>query len=75
MTIDQLKALAGDQPFRPFVLETIGGNRIGVPSAGAIVFPPPELPYKFDLIFIYASDGLVHHITAEGINSYAFAST
>jgi hypothetical protein len=74
MNIDQLKALAADKPFRPFVLEIIGANRIGVSSVGAIVFPPLDLPYKFDLIFVYASDGLVHHVTVEGINSYAYTS-
>lgn len=71
MTIEQLKALAHDQPFRPFTVETIGGNRIGVPRADAIIFPPEGLAHKFDLIFIYAADGLVHHVTTEGINSYA----
>jgi len=68
MNIEQLKALAADKPFRPFELETIGGNYIRINASWRLVFPPSP---EFDLIFIYASDGVVHHITADGINSYS----
>lgn len=68
MTISQLKALAEDKPFRAFILETIGGNHLLVSDAWRMVLPPSP---EFDLIFIYGTDGVVHHITAEAINSYS----
>jgi hypothetical protein len=67
MTIEQLKLLAEADPFRPFVLETTGGNYIRVDKAHHVLFPPPD----FDQINIFGADRLVHIITIETINSYA----
>ena len=67
MTVEQLKLLADADPFRPFVLETTGGNYISIDKPHHIMFPPPD----FDLIMVFAADRLVHHITLEAINSYA----
>jgi hypothetical protein len=47
------------------VLETIGENDLEIDDPKRVVFPP--LP-EFDMTFVYASDGVVHHVTAEAIN-------
>ena len=70
MNMDQLKALANDEPFRPFVLESLDGNRIVIEATDRIVFPPPILPVG-DLIFVYAPDGSVHHLTIQSVKGYA----
>jgi hypothetical protein len=67
MTTDQLKLLADAEPFRRFVLETTGGNYISVDAQHHVLFSPPG----FDLIFVFAADRLVHHLTINQINSYA----
>jgi hypothetical protein len=67
MTSEQLKLLADAEPFRAFVLETTGGNYILIDKPNHVLFPPPD----FELIHVFAADGLVHAITLETINSYA----
>jgi hypothetical protein len=67
MTLEQLKSLADAKPFRPFVLETTGGNYIVIDQENHVLFPPPDR----DLIIVFAADKLVHHVTLETINSFA----
>jgi hypothetical protein len=67
MTTEQLKLLADAEPFRSFVLETTGGNYIAVDRPHHVLFSPAG----FELIFVFAADRLVHHLTINEINSYA----
>jgi hypothetical protein len=69
MTLKQLQLLANvdEKSFRSFTLETTGGNYITVNKPNHVAFPPPD----FDLITVFAADGLVHYITLETINSWA----
>jgi hypothetical protein len=67
MKLEQLKLMANQKPFRPFILETTGGNYIEVDKEGHVLFPPPD----HELIVIFAADQLAHHVTLETINSFA----
>ena len=66
MTTEQLKSISGAQPFRPFLLETTGGNYIAVDQVDHVLFPPPDR----DLIIVFGADGLVHHVTLEQLNTW-----
>ena len=58
ITKDQIRDWIEAKPFRQFALETSGGNYIVVTSPAHITLPPPG----FDLINVYGTDGLIHHI-------------
>jgi hypothetical protein len=64
---DQLKEFITTEPFRPFSLETIGGNYVEVQSADHIKLPPAG----FDLVIIFGVDGLVHHLAIDTIANAA----
>lgn len=67
MTLAQLKSIAAAQPFRPFSLETIGGNYLAVDKVDHVLFPPPDR----DVIIVFGADGLIHHVTLDQINTWA----
>jgi hypothetical protein len=72
MNSDQLKALAFDKPFRPFVLEMIGGSRIGVLSAGAISIPPGEEPSYVLVYFMVGKISIPRFIDLDAIDHIDF---
>jgi hypothetical protein len=57
ISLQQLQEFINMRPFRPFSLETIGGNYIIVQSPDHIKLPPP----KHEVITVYGEDGIVHH--------------
>ena len=42
MTIEQIRGVATNVPFQPFVVETAGGRQLRVPHPDYILFGPPE---------------------------------
>jgi hypothetical protein len=67
ITTKQLEEFRTISPFRPFALETVGGNRVLVQSSAHIKLPPAE----FDIVIVFGNDGLVHHLPLESIASAA----
>ena len=65
--LEEIETLINRQPFRPFVIETIGGEKIGVQTSGHIKLPPA----RFDSIVVFAENGLVYLIDEAGIASIA----
>ena len=56
--LKQIEDFTKATPFRPFALETSGGNHLLVTNPDRIKLPPEG----FDLILIYGEEGLVHYI-------------
>jgi hypothetical protein len=67
ITLAQIKEFVQTKPFRPFAIETVGGNYITVQSPEHIKLPPPN----FDLLIVFGSDGLVHHLAADSLANAA----
>jgi hypothetical protein len=62
ISIQQIDQFINTQPFRPFMLETSGGNWIVVESENHIKLPPS----KHDLILVYGTDGIVYYLPKDG---------
>jgi hypothetical protein len=54
----QIEEFIRTRPVRRFYLETAGGNYVEVESERHIMLPPPNQ----DLILVYGTDGIVHHL-------------
>jgi hypothetical protein len=67
ISIPQITSFIDTKPFRPFSLETSGGNWILVETAAHIKLPPPN----HDLIIVYGTDGLVYHLAKDTITNAA----
>jgi hypothetical protein len=61
--LTQIEEFIRTRPFRRFYIETTGGNYIEVESDRHIMLPPPS----HDLIIVYGTDGLVHHLAKDSI--------
>ena len=59
----QIEEFIRTRPFRRFYIETVGGNYIEVESERHIMLPP----LNHDLIIVYGTDGLVHHLAKDSI--------
>jgi hypothetical protein len=67
MTTEQIEEFAAVQPFRPFALETVGGNHVIVQSQSHIKLPPAG----FDVVIVFGGDGLVHYLPFASIATAA----
>ena len=61
--VAQIEEFIRTRPFRRFYIETSGGNYVEVESERHIMLPPPN----HDLIIVYGTDGLVHHLAKDSI--------
>jgi hypothetical protein len=61
--LSQIEEFIRTRPFRRFYIETAGGNYVEVESERHIMLPPPS----HDLILVYGTDGLVHHLAQDSI--------
>jgi hypothetical protein len=61
----QIQQFIDTKPFRQFALETTGGNYLVVQTPDHIKLPPSG----FDLINIFAADGLVHYVPLDAVLS------
>jgi hypothetical protein len=55
---EQIEEFIRTRPFRRFYLEAAGGNYVEVESERHIALPPAG----HDLILVYGTDGIVHHL-------------
>jgi hypothetical protein len=70
----QIQQFIDSRPFRQFALGTTAGNYLVVQTPDHIKLPPPG----FDLINIFANDGLVHYVPLDAVLSasvYGFSET
>jgi len=63
MSYEQIEEFIRTRPFRRFYIETAGGNYVEVESERHIALPPAG----HDLIIVYGTDGLVHHLAKDAI--------
>ena len=61
--LPQIEEFIRTRPFRRFYIETAGGKCVEVESERHIMLPPPN----HDLIIVYGTDGLVHHLAKDAI--------
>jgi len=69
MDIERLQKLNSMDPFRPFVLETVGGKEILINEAGHLALPPRG----FDWINAFGADGHAYFLTLAEIASVEVA--
>jgi hypothetical protein len=63
----QIAEFVSTRPFRQFALETIGGQIVIVETEAHIKLPPPG----FDVVVVFGTDGLVHHLPVDSIATAA----
>jgi hypothetical protein len=67
MKLSELKAKLQREPFRPFVIDLQSGRQVRVESEAHIKLPPDG----FDVVIVFGTDGLVHHLPLDSIVTVA----
>jgi hypothetical protein len=65
MKIDQLKVLASREPFRPFSVNLLNGDRLFIENTAALLFPIP----RPELVIAFTQDGRMHIFEEQGMVS------
>jgi hypothetical protein len=65
MKIEELKNLVGRKPFRPFTINLLNGDHIGIDAESNIYFPAP----RPELVIAFTENGRMHIFEDIGIVS------
>jgi hypothetical protein len=65
MKLEEIQTLARRQPFRPFTINLINGDRLAIDAPEQLFFPAP----RPELVIAFPASGQMHIFEDEGIAS------